>query len=215
MRIDEPRASSDCLRLDRCPDCSYLLTGLPERGLCPECGFAYEAEMIVLYGWAGQVRRNEANQRPGAVRTAMVWLQALLVGGLIGGLLIASRQPAAMFMGLLIIAAAVRIVHRRYRLLSQGPAPVQLRLFQDGCAQRDGIGRARLRPWRRGRRLRVRRVWGRRYRIRSYRWYLPAFLGWRHIDFMFRSDPATAARVQARIEQWQAVSRQVTHSCPE
>lgn len=52
--IDPQRDCADIhdpLRLDRCPDCGYLLCGLPARGLCPECGFAYDPSMIVLYGW--------------------------------------------------------------------------------------------------------------------------------------------------------------------
>ena len=37
--------------LDQCPDCGYLLTGLPEQGICPECGLAYGPDLLVLYGW--------------------------------------------------------------------------------------------------------------------------------------------------------------------
>jgi len=39
-------------RLERCPQCDYPLTGLPQSHACPECGCAYEAGMFQLYGWS-------------------------------------------------------------------------------------------------------------------------------------------------------------------
>lgn len=45
-----PDIVHDILRLHRCPQCGYDLTGLPREGKCPECGFAYDAMMFSLLG---------------------------------------------------------------------------------------------------------------------------------------------------------------------
>jgi hypothetical protein len=40
----------DPLKLTFCPRCDYSLTGLPETGICPECGDVYNQDFIVLRG---------------------------------------------------------------------------------------------------------------------------------------------------------------------
>ncbi len=42
------------LQLDCCPDCGYSLHGLPDRGMCPECGLEYGPDLIILYGKTSQ-----------------------------------------------------------------------------------------------------------------------------------------------------------------
>lgn len=193
---------ADPLRLDRCPDCGYLLTGLPTSGVCPECGFSYTGEMIVLYGWASGVRIDDANQKPTALKTAIVWLKAAFVLTVVWLPALTVGGVISLGVALIVTLAAVRTLYRRHRLLREGPGPVQLRLTPQGFAQHNGIGLVKLRPWHRGRRLRIRKVLGMKYRVRTYRWYQPTVLGWRHVDFMFRADSKTVSRIQERIDRW-------------
>ena len=41
--------------IDSCPVCRYLLTGLPDEHVCPECGFGYERDAVLVeehrYTW--------------------------------------------------------------------------------------------------------------------------------------------------------------------
>ena len=46
-RPAEPRA---IVRLDRCPECNYDLSGLARRHTCPECGLAYDQRMFIVEG---------------------------------------------------------------------------------------------------------------------------------------------------------------------
>lgn len=48
-----------------CPDCRYLHTGLPDQGLCPECGLAYDNVVIVLRGWDSHRGRGWGDTLPG------------------------------------------------------------------------------------------------------------------------------------------------------
>lgn len=65
--------------LQRCPECGYLLTGLPPDGRCPECGFAYDSTMIVLQGWGFGQHANAANSRGGRAVAALI-AQAGILG---------------------------------------------------------------------------------------------------------------------------------------
>lgn len=38
-----------------CPQCRYLLAGLPDAGRCPECGFEYSKDILIKY-WEGALR---------------------------------------------------------------------------------------------------------------------------------------------------------------
>ncbi len=51
----------DPLRLSHCGGCGYALNGLPDVGVCPECGKPYDQETVVLHGWARGSHANLAN----------------------------------------------------------------------------------------------------------------------------------------------------------
>lgn len=49
-------ATHPSFKLNACPQCNYDLSGLPESGRCPECGFAYAPGMFVLTGRGWRLR---------------------------------------------------------------------------------------------------------------------------------------------------------------
>ena len=56
--------------LERCPLCDYDLSGLPREHICPECGFEYDKETIVLPCWV--TKEGQKNWRQRAVNSAVV-----------------------------------------------------------------------------------------------------------------------------------------------
>jgi hypothetical protein len=135
--------------LEVCPDCGYCLKGLPEEGRCPECGFAYDRELIVVYGFAandpaGHRLRDQSFPRKRLwTALAIATIPALIIGfsgmASLGGLV---PYLIAVVFGIIYSA------FRAKRLTKQGiAAPVQLRLTPDGYAQREGVGLVKLTPW--------------------------------------------------------------------
>jgi hypothetical protein len=146
---DNPHEVPDPLRLDRCPDCGYLLTGLPEQGICPECGFGYDREMIVLYGrrtawgpaWGVLSQQGPPLDFLPIVPVMMIALAISLAAssGISSPIIIA----AALLTPLIILA----VFFWRRSIRQNVVAPVQMRLCRAGFATRRGIGPAKLQPW--------------------------------------------------------------------
>ncbi len=195
--------SPDPLRLDRCPDCGYLLTGLPEEGICPECGFAYNAEMIVLYGWGSGQRANITNARGWRVIVfgllGCVWALQMLLPGTV--MLVLYRDWRNMLWVLGMFVGLTWALMRRWRRNRQdAPAPVQVRLCPWGLAQRNGIGPVKLRQWRRNTRLRLLRSGHQLYRIAEN----VSFWSWSFhlVDTEFECDSRVAERIAGKINTW-------------
>jgi hypothetical protein len=134
------------LRLERCPDCAYLLTGLPEQGLCPECGFAYGPDLIVLYGWpdtsAGPPRIWLSLVFP----VAMTWCGTYLALSLLPLQSPGLSQFVPYVQLLLILIVAGLQIRQAIRRSRRGP-PVQVRFTPAGLGQRTGFGPLKLTPW--------------------------------------------------------------------
>jgi hypothetical protein len=195
--------TTDPLRMDRCPDCGYLLTGLPERGVCPECGSAYDEQMIVLYGWGCGDRLSLANSHG----WRRVMLGALLLPQMIMMLILAAA--AAMFQSLgwlwLIpwILAVAYFMWRWRRIRRDAPAPSQVRLCPQGYAQRDGLGPVTLQPWRRGVVMQLTPAGRGRYRIRRQVRFLSMPVGpLGKIGLEFECDATKAESIGKRMQAW-------------
>lgn len=195
----------DPLRLDRCPDCGYLLTGLPEEGICPECGFAYQADMIVLYGWARGHQVNQANTRGWGSKfwrlfSYMCGLYVLLPAVLS----FARRDWRGIWPAVLAVSIVAYGIARRLRRDPEAPsAPVQVRLCPQGYAQRDGIGPVKLRQWRRNMRIELRRSGSDMYRV-SHRLSFWRGLIWPYgtVDMEFECSQRIADKIVSKVNTW-------------
>ncbi len=65
--------------LTQCPVCDYSFEGLPENHFCPECGFAYSAEMMVFPLAQLHERRGEPTRRFWLVLVAVVMTVAFCI----------------------------------------------------------------------------------------------------------------------------------------
>ena len=72
----------DPLRLVICPRCGYSLQGLPDEGVCPECGRRYDPRTVVLFGWARGAKATAVTAQPwvaaGLLAMNSVWLIHIL-----------------------------------------------------------------------------------------------------------------------------------------
>ncbi len=128
-------STGDPLRPVVCPRCEYALAGLPATGVCPECGRAYGATEVVLYGYmAGRQFR----QRKELSRQGLVWAWA--VGAIGVGIDLASNFRRAPF-GIRFIPwhmlgpAMCLVIFTRQAVANRGSGLLQVRLGPDGVRQ--------------------------------------------------------------------------------
>ena len=206
MTIAEPAAAAvDGLRVDRCPGCGYMLTGLPPAGACPECGRAYDEQLVVLYGWAAGSRGNALSGN----RRAVIGFAALAAFNLFNIAVNRLLRPSAFWTVALLawLALVVAVVWLRVRR-SDMPGLVQVHLSPAGASQLDAPQGAPPppMPWRDlddGVIERVREdLWRIRFRHRSRRWPTP-------VDAEVRCTPAQADALRKRVSEWHAATAAV------
>ncbi len=128
-----------CLWTTVCPNCGYPLTGLPDEGMCPECGAAYDQSEVILYGWGRGQHENVAT----AKRSRMIWLLIVPLAWILIQLWPMSQMPRSYFPGEFPIIASVALfalVRGLFqRRATQHPGAVQIRLNHLGCVQYDNL----------------------------------------------------------------------------
>ena len=120
--------------VDECPECGYELTGLPDAGVCPECGQAYDQSMLVLHGAARGRFANLGNAATRSMFAQIAWLIVCIVNlrPLAGS---SWRDPILMLILAFGVGFAALSVMRRF--LADRAGLVQLYLRPDGFLQRD------------------------------------------------------------------------------
>ncbi len=116
---DSQMQSPDPLMLDRCPECGYLLTGLPREGRCPECGSDYDSYLIVLWGWACGKRANDANTRHMVGGWVSIHLRLLIFAPTLFSVWVASAGVTSS----VVVPLAVADYHPGVRAAEHPPAP--------------------------------------------------------------------------------------------
>src|SRR3954447_9035943 len=114
------------VRLQSCASCGYLLTGLPDRGICPECGRAYEpSHMVTLFGRTGGARAWSTN-----------WLQTgVVIVVLIYMAFDMRRSP--MLAEIIVLCAVTTFVTLWERAAILFGSRASVTLWPGGCSQSD------------------------------------------------------------------------------
>ncbi len=134
------------LCLEQCPDCGYSLIGLPDQGRCPECGFMFDKQTIVLYGSRDSTSSPGWSARglpPDIAPIGFVVLIAMVVC-----FMATTALGVWGTIPLILLAFLAWQVFRWARRTPQNlPGPIQMRLCPDGFAIRRGQGPAKKQPW--------------------------------------------------------------------
>jgi len=145
------KASRDILRLNSCPDCGYSLQGLGAEGRCPECGWVFTAEHIVLYGWIHRLDSTGDSLRRTPVTSYSLIITMIVIGA---GIAILAPPPdfRASGFALAVIGVVSLIgfaIARRQLKVAQGTnaGPWQLRITPQGWGLRFGPGPLTLNEW--------------------------------------------------------------------
>lgn len=206
--------ANDPLCLDRCPDCGYLLTGLPEQGICPECGAAYQPGLIVLCGWARGRAGDPSNTRRWRWVGSMASLLLVLAAYVNCMRGFSWQNPYPLLLVAIGVWGIVQPLWRRRQLLQDLPAPVQLRLSARGFEQRNGCGPIMLQPWGRMR-VDLRWLGLNRHGIRiaePRRAFRPSSDP--VADFEFDCTVQTATQLRQQVQQWLQEARRSAPSAP-
>jgi hypothetical protein len=128
-------------RLSVCPRCDYSLEGLPDCGICPECGQSYGTHEIYLYGNAMGAKIRVWNAyTPGLLAPVSTLLAAVIIAYVFFSPgRYTNRDPFSVVWLVLLTAGSGISVWRRFA--DQGSGVVQVRLTPLGVRQGTrGIG---------------------------------------------------------------------------
>ena len=128
----------------RCPQCGYLLAGLPGVGRCPECGWAYDGRTLVLLGQPpGSAQRGPMMR----ASPATVFYSSLGLAVALGGMLWAVGGLALGAIGFATLGGFAVAAWLGTRWAEGRRERQQFRLTAAGVAVAGRIGHAEPQPW--------------------------------------------------------------------
>lgn len=193
------------VRLWVCPTCQYDLSGLPDNGLCPECGGERTPGILHIGGWADAAR---VPFGPRARLRAVIFSLVLSVpfGALLGRWIMSFGVLLPAYIPYLAVAATLLGITWWYggRSVNVGQRPLELELRPDGIHFSGRVWSKRLIPWSRYRvvrlRRRTRRMW--ELRILAPFWQrhlmetMPWHTGFWYVRLVFQGSKRDAALVR-------------------
>lgn len=195
------------LKLGNCAACGYLLEGLAPVGTCPECGAAYERDVIVLRGFGTGHHSDVSTARPWVAFIAAVVgagvISSLATDWLGGG----RRDLFDLLFAAAVLAYLVWALWKRWT--TDMPGLVQVRLGPDGVCQIDNPTPARQAarkptPWRDITGVSVESTGVHRLRLRLV--CEPSIWHWKGIRIPVDADlsctPEQDAALRHRIAEW-------------
>jgi hypothetical protein len=128
-------------RLTNCPRCDYSLLGLPNSGICPECGQPYATHEIYLYGNATGTKISVWNAYTPGLLAPISTLLVVTICCYIFFWPGRFTDPDPLFFFCLVLLAAGSVISIWRRFTDQGSGVVQVRLTPFGVRQGTrGIG---------------------------------------------------------------------------
>ena len=193
----------DPLCLEVCPACGYSLQGLPDEGVCPECGQKYNQSVVVLHGWG---RGTHAS-----IHTAPIWIAVGLCALNSFNLLpLFINFGRAWFVGPVVLVCTAPIIwvfwRRRNTTL---PGLVQVLVSSRGCAQLDNPTVHRTvppTPWSLIADVDFMALGNGRWRLRMLKRRPRWMLATTPVDAEVQLDPDKAQVLRQRIREWRKPS---------
>lgn len=124
--------------------CAYLLVGLPAEGRCPECGWAYDQNIAVLFG---QPLSNAQRGPAMAVSIRGAFYATLLLAVALGGVLWIIAGLAIGLMGACVMGIFGVVAWYGTHWADARRERFQFRISPQGVAMRERVGEVKWTPW--------------------------------------------------------------------
>ncbi len=192
--------------LERCPLCDYDVRRLPTNHTCPECGFEYDEDTIVLPCWVTKGGRESWQRR---LAVLPISLLGVLLALCIGLFVPPNAVGVTFIVTIVVVALAGTFIMRR---LFPKPAKHQLilTLSPSGIGVRMRMtGKGTQTPWNDISSVRLRKLGGNLHRL-TLRQHRPRWIRKIPASVLFETDKADPDALKEQIDRYLAGSEPAT-----